>query len=147
MHEILIRQMRVNDVTEIMEIERMIFSTPWSKSAFLNELQKLHSITKVALSGDNIIGYICANYIIDEGHILNLAVHPGFRRQGIATKLVKEILENLKEINCRYLFLEVRASNHDARKFYENLGFKAVGFRRNYYISPEEDAALMMFGL
>ncbi len=147
MPEILIREMRVSDIPEVLQIERMSFSTPWSENAFLNEIYKLYSLTKAAVIGDNIIGYICVNHIIDEGHILNLAVHPDFRMRGIATKLVEEILDELKEIDCRYSYLEVRASNLGARKFYERFGFRVAGTRRNYYTSPNEDAVIMMLRL
>jgi ribosomal-protein-alanine N-acetyltransferase len=125
----------------------MSFTTPWSKDAFLNELHKLYSFTKAAVLGDSIIGYICINYIMDEGHILNLAVHPDFRRRGIATKLFEDVLNELKEINCRYLYLEVRVSNLEARKFYEHLGFRVMGIRKDYYTYPIEDAVTMMRGL
>jgi len=144
MPEILIREMQVSDIPDVLQIEHMSFTTPWSKNAFLNEINKLYSLIKVAVLGDTIIGYICVNYIIDEGHILNLAVHPDFRRQGIATKLLEDALNELKEIECRYLYLEVRVSNLEAKKFYECLGFKVMGTRKDYYTYPIEDAVTMM---
>ncbi len=147
MSEILIREMQASDIPDVLQIERMSFTTPWSKDAFLNEIHKLYSSTKVAVLGDTIIGYICVNYIIDEGHILNLAVHPDFRRRGIATKLVEDVLNELKEIDCRYLYLEVRVSNLEAKKFYEHLGFRVTGIRKDYYTYPIEDAVIMMRGL
>ncbi len=144
MPDILIREMQVSDIPDVLQIEYMSFTTPWSKNAFLNEINKLYSLTKVAVLGDTIIGYICVNYIIDEGHILNLAVHPDFRRRGIATKLFEDVLNELKEIDCRYLYLEVRVSNLEARKFYEHLGFRVMGVRKDYYTYPIEDAVTMM---
>jgi ribosomal-protein-alanine N-acetyltransferase len=147
MPEILLRKMQATDINDVMQIELVSFTTPWSENAFLKELHKLYSLTKVAVLEDKVIGYICANYIMDEGHILNLAVHPKFRRRGIGTKLVEDALNELMENYCRYLYLEVRVSNLEARKFYENLGFKVVGTRRKYYASPNEDAYLMMLGL
>jgi ribosomal-protein-alanine N-acetyltransferase len=144
MPEILLREMQATDIPEVIEIERMSFTTPWSENAFLKEIHKLYSLTRVAILGDKVIGYICANYIMDEGHIMNLAVHHNFRRRGIGTKLVEEILDELKENDCRYIYLEVRFSNLRARNFYECFGFRVAGIRRNYYTSPIEDAALMM---
>lgn len=146
MPEILIRKMRAADVSEVVEIERMSFTTPWSEAAFLGEILKLYSLTKVAVLEGKIIGYICVEHIMDEGHILNLAVHPDFRRRGIGTKLMEEVLDELKKNDCRYLYLEVRFSNLGARKFYESFGFRVVGIRRDYYTSPIEDASLMMRG-
>jgi ribosomal-protein-alanine N-acetyltransferase len=147
MPDILIREMQVSDIPDVLQIEHMSFTTPWSENAFLNEINKLYSFTKVAVLGNNIIGYICVNHIIDEGHILNLAVHPDFRRRGIATKLFEDALNELKEIECRYLYLEVRVSNLEARKFYEHLGFRVMGIRKDYYTYPIEDAVTMMQGL
>lgn len=138
--------MHAADVSEVVEIERMSFATPWSEAAFLGEILKLYSLTKVAVLEGKIIGYICVEHIMDEGHILNLAVHPDFRRRGIGTKLMEEVLDELKKNDCRYLYLEVRFSNLGARKFYESFGFRVVGIRRDYYTSPIEDAALMMCG-
>jgi ribosomal-protein-alanine N-acetyltransferase len=144
MLEILLREMQAADISEVMEIERISFTTPWSENAFLKEIHKLYSLTKVAVLGDKVIGYICANYIMDEGHIMNLAVHHNFRRRGIGTKLLEKVLNELKENECRYIYLEVRFSNVRARNFYKRFGFRVAGIRRNYYTSPIEDAALMM---
>ena len=139
--------MRAADVSEVVEIERMSFTAPWSEAAFLGEILKLYSLTKVAALRGKIIGYICVEHIMDEGHILNLAVHPDFRRHGIGKKLLEEVMDELKKNDCRSLYLEVRVSNPGARKFYERSGFRVVGIRRNYYASPIEDADLMMRGL
>jgi ribosomal-protein-alanine N-acetyltransferase len=147
MPEILIRKMHAADVSEVVEIEHMSFTSPWSKAAFLAEILKLYSLTKVAVLRGKISGYICVEHIMDEGHILNLAVHPDFRRRGIGTKLMEEVMDELKKNDCRYLYLEVRVSNLGARKFYERRGFRVVGIRKCYYVSPIEDAALMMRGL
>jgi ribosomal-protein-alanine N-acetyltransferase len=144
MPEILIQLMQPPDIKDIMEIERSSFSTPWSELSFLNEMTNSQSITKVAVSGNNVIGYICTKYILDEGHILNLAVRQDFRRQGVATILINHVLNELKEKGCRFLYLEVRASNQNAIKFYERFGFRIVGSRKNYYTLPTENAALMM---
>jgi ribosomal-protein-alanine N-acetyltransferase len=143
MPEILIREMRLSDITEIMEIEHKSFTTPWSELAFFNEMYAPHSIAKVAVQKNNIRGYICLKQISDEGHILNLAVHPDFRRHGNATTLVGEVLDELRKRGCKSLYLEVRVSNLGARKFYERIGFKVVDVRKKYYTSPDEDAVVM----
>jgi [ribosomal protein S18]-alanine N-acetyltransferase len=140
----LIRELRERDIPEILKIERMSFSSPWSELAFSQEICKPHAFSKVALLQEKIIGYLCVNLIFDEGHILNLAVHPDFRRQGIATKLLKEILNAAGGKGCEVFYLEVRGSNAEARMFYERLGFRIAGVRKNYYVSPVEDASLMV---
>lgn len=147
MTEVIIREMSVSDIPEVLEIERMSFTTPWSEALFYNEIYHPFSITRVAFAGEKLVGYICANQIIDEGHILNLAVHPDYRRRSIASTLVEDILKELKDCECRVLYLEVRISNHAARKLYEGFGFKVVGIRKCYYVSPIEDAVIMMLEL
>jgi len=139
--------MQESDLPSVVEIERLSFTTPWSERLFFNEIYKQRALAQVAAVGDRVIGYICSNYVADEGHILNLAVHPDFRGRGIAKRLVKEILAELKENACRFLYLEVRASNNIAREFYEGLGFEVIGRRNGYYTEPNEDAVLMMLRL
>jgi len=139
--------MQESDLPSVVEIERLSFTTPWSERLFFNEIYKQRAIAQVAAVGNRVIGYICSNYAADEGHILNLAVHPDFRGRGIAKRLVKEILAELKENACRFLYLEVRASNNIAREFYEGLGFEVIGRRNGYYTEPNEDAVLMMLRL
>ncbi|MEW6162266.1 MAG: ribosomal protein S18-alanine N-acetyltransferase [Nitrospirota bacterium] len=145
--EIFIRDMHASDIPEVLRIERMSFTTPWSEAAFFNEIHDPYSITKVAVLEDEVIGYICVNHMINEGHILNLAVHPDLRRRGIATALVEEVLDELRGKGCRSLYLEVRISNLGARRFYERLGFRPVDVRRDYYTFPREDAVIMMLEL
>jgi ribosomal-protein-alanine N-acetyltransferase len=147
MAEIFMRTMRERDIPEVLEIENLSFSTPWSDTAFINEIHKPYSLTKVAVLEDKIIGYICVNNIVDEGHFLNLAVHPDFRRRGIAKTLAEKVLKELRENSCRYIYLEVRVSNFEARKFYEHLGFRVMGMRKNYYTLPAEDAIVMAYEL
>jgi ribosomal-protein-alanine N-acetyltransferase len=144
MKQISIRDMHEGDIQSIAEIERMSFSLPWSENSFLNELRKPRSVSRVAVLDDELVGYICADYVLDEGHILNLAVHPFCRRMGIANSLVENILEELKSRECRVIYLEVRASNHLAERLYREFGFKIVGMRKKYYVSPVEDAVIMM---
>ena len=132
------------DIRNIIEIEKASFTTPWSELSFLNQTYNTNSISKVAVLENNVVGYVCIRLIPDEAHLLNLAVHQDFRRRGIATTLLNSVISELKGKDCRFLSLEVRVSNRIAIKFYERNGFKIVGFRRKYYVSPHEDAAIMM---
>ncbi len=141
--------MEPSDVPEVVEIERLSFSTPWSELSFYKEIYNPRSLCLVAEVVDEnnlkeIAGYICITRIMDECHILNLAVHPLKRRQGIGTALIKAALDSESVSLCRYIYLEVRASNRDARRLYERFGFRTVGIRRNYYVDPLEDAFVMM---
>lgn len=144
MADIVIRPMSEEDIPQIMEIERSSFSTPWSEISFLSEVYKKNAFSNVALFEENVIGYICVNYLLHESHILNLAVHQLFRRRGVATMLMNDTLKALKRKECVFMYLEVRASNAGAKKFYELFGFKVESIRKKYYTNPDEDALLMM---
>ena len=132
------------DIPEIMGIERSSFSTPWSEISFLGEVYKKNAFSNVSLFEENVIGYICVNYLLHESHILNLAVHELFRRRGVATILMNDTLKALKRKGCVFMYLEVRASNTGAQIFYERFGFKVESIRKKYYTNPDEDALLMM---
>jgi len=127
-----------------MEIETVSFPAPWSKESYLYDLgeNKLSYYVGCFLEG-KLLGYAGVWIILDEGHISNVAVHPDYRRKGIAEKLVMELVEALKKRDSRCLTLEVRASNEPARALYEKLGFVQVGLRKNYYRNPREDALIL----
>ncbi len=99
---------------------------------------------KVAKKDGRVVGYVCGSRVIDEGHILDIAVHPEYRRLGIASALVSLMIERLREEECRFIYLEVRASNVNAKKMYEKFGFEVIGTRKDYYVSPVEDAVIMV---
>lgn len=142
--QIFIREMFPEDVPVVVRIERVSFSTPWSENSFYGEVYSRYSITKIAELDGMIAGYICVKHVADECHLLNLAVHPNFRKMGIAKRLFESIISEIEGEGCRFFYLEVRTSNFTARKLYENIGFKAVGIRKNYYNYPQEDAIIMM---
>jgi ribosomal-protein-alanine N-acetyltransferase len=144
MNKLVIRDMRENDLPSVLAIEQVSFTTPWSEQSFLNEIYKKYAFSKVAVFEENITGFICVNYLLHESHILDLAVHPDFRRRGVATMLMDAAMKELKRTGCVFMYLEVRGSNTGAQKFYERFGFKVDGIRRKYYGNPDEDALLMM---
>lgn len=147
MRHITIRDMKESDIPYVVEIENNSFSTPWSSHSFLKEIYKPYSISRVATLDQKIVGYICVEMIIDEAHILNLAVHPDYRKMGIGSYLVSTMLRELHSRGCRYVYLEVRASNTAAIRLYESFVFKVVGIRKHYYTFPDEDAYVMMLDL
>ncbi len=141
---IIIGDLKADDLPAVIEIERASFSTPWSETSFFNEMKNPRSFLKVAKKGEKVVGYACAGWIIDEGHVLDVAVHPHYRRLGIASTLVSSVIERLREEGCRFVFLEVRDSNEPAKKMYAKFGFELLGTRKNYYASPVEDAVIMV---
>lgn len=143
----MIREMSAEDVLEVIEIEKASYTMPWSETSFLSEIYSRHSITRIAEFNGKIVSYICVKKVADEGHLLNLAVHPDYRGRGIARMLFKDAVEDLHAGNCRFLYLEVRVSNNAAIKMYTDLNFKVVGTRKDYYIRPTENALIMMLEL
>lgn len=144
MDKLVIRDMWEEDILEVVNIEQVSFSTPWSEQSFLRELYRKYSLAKVAVFRDKIIGYICADYKLHEACILNLAVHPDYRRRGVATILMNNVINELKNRGCVFLYLKVRVSNTGAKEFYKRFGFKAESTRKKYYSNPDEDALVMM---
>jgi len=141
--DIVIRRMSEEDIPEVHAIETTSFTMPWSEVLFLNEVRNPLSRPMVARDDDGIAGYLCASLIIDEGHILDVAVHPSRRRQGIGGRLIRETLDHLGQQGCRTVFLEVRASHDGIIGFYEQAGFRVIQVRKCYYVSPIDDAAIM----
>jgi ribosomal-protein-alanine N-acetyltransferase len=147
MNTVYIREMYPDDIPEIVSIERLSFSTPWSETSFRSEIYSWYSVTRVAELNGIIVGYICVKHVADECHLLNLAVHPDYRRRGIARALLDNVIQELRMEGCRFFYLEVRSSNYAARKLYERFGFNIVGIRKGYYANPAEDAVIMMLEL
>lgn len=139
--------MKKEDIDQVLAIEQDSFSMPWSRNLFLSEFRSpLVSSLLVALADSperTVIGYIVFWNVSDEMHILNLAVASGLRRQGIARKLVLAALKRASGRGAQRAFLEVRASNAAAHKFYSDLGFTGTAVRRDYYELPTEDAIVM----
>ena len=127
----------------IAEIEKLCFSDPWSENSIASELGNRLSLWFVALEGDTVAGYIGSQSVLDEADMMNVAVHPDFRRQGIGEKLVLTLANALQTKGIRGLMLEVRESNAPAIALYEKLGFVQVGLRKNYYRNPKENALIM----
>ncbi|HEY7534669.1 MAG TPA: ribosomal protein S18-alanine N-acetyltransferase, partial [Thermodesulfobacteriota bacterium] len=145
--ELVIEEMRIEDLDEIIQIEEVSFPTPWPKKMFDLELQSTRSCCRVARVSGVIVGYIVAWMIYDEVHILNIAVHPSFRRMGIGESILRYCLDYFFLNGGRNAILEVRRGNHEAKRLYEKLGFKSIGIRRGYYADTGEDAIVMKLNL
>ncbi len=136
--------MTADHLDEVAELERVCFTTPWSRNMLAEELDNYLSAFLVALDdNDKVAGYAGLLAVLDEGYITNVAVRPDCRRQGIAGKLLQVFLDFAKGNHLAFLSLEVRASNYDAIALYGSRGFRSVGRRKNYYEHPREDAIIM----
>lgn len=130
-------------IASILEIEKLTQTAPWSEQAFRNELGNPQSVFMVALGDGVVVGYGGFWRCIDEAHITTVSVNPDLQRQGIARKLMKQLLEKAREEGFVCSTLEVRAGNEAAIKLYEKLGYKITATRRGYYPDNKEDAQVM----
>ena len=139
----MIVHMNESHVAQVAALEKICFSDPWSENSVASELKNPLSCWLVAEEDGVVAGYVGSQTVMDESDMMNVAVHPDYRRKGVAEKLVMELVEALKKRDSRCLTLEVRASNEPARALYEKLGFVQVGLRKNYYRNPREDALIL----
>lgn len=141
---VIYRPMTVADLPQVQLVERKCFTTPWSRSIFLNELTRNDSaIYLVAVVGERIVGYAGIWIILDEGHITNIGVDPAYRRRGIGEGLLNELTRLAVARGVDALTLEVRVSNAGAQALYTKLGFEPRGIRKGYYQDDKEDALIM----
>ncbi|MBF0567174.1 MAG: ribosomal protein S18-alanine N-acetyltransferase [Nitrospirae bacterium] len=140
---ITIRNLAKSDLTAVASIEQGTFSSPWPLIAYENEIKKPTSICKVAALGDYIIGYICVSTVLDEAHLMKLAVLEKFRRKGVAKALVAHVISQLNDKFSGMLLLEVRPSNFAAMRLYDKFGFRKLHVRKRYYADPDEDAIVL----
>jgi ribosomal-protein-alanine N-acetyltransferase len=136
--------MRRADLDEVLAIERASFSMPWSRGAFLYEMEQNRVARCVVVREDGrVVGYICVWEVGDELHVTNIAVHPAARRRGIARTLLGQVMEEGRQRGVRVVVLEVRPSNVEALALYESFGFRVIGRRHGYYYDTGEDALVM----
>ncbi len=137
------RSMTETDVAAVAALEKECFSMPWSERSIAAELNNPLSLWLVAVDGDNLAGYVGSQSVMGEADMMNLAVAPLYRRQGVGEHLAKALVQRLRENAVSCLTLEVRASNDSAIHLYDKLGFVQVGRRPGYYSNPKEDALIL----
>lgn len=139
------RLMCKDDVEEIFNVSNLSFNTPWSKDSISNEVNNPLAKYIVAIDNSNneLVGFIGAWIIAGEADIMNVAVHPSYRKVGIASKLLSSLIDLCNNLNCSNINLEVRASNLPAQNLYKKFSFIENGLRKGYYEDTGEDAILM----
>ena len=128
---------------EVAAIENDCFSHPWSRRSLESELQNETSRFLVAVEDGKVIGYIGMSAVLDEGYLFNVAVDSHYRKKGVGSALVRELVTWCQKHDFAFLTLEVRESNAPAIALYSRFGFVRVGERKNYYSDPAENALLM----
>ena len=145
--ELTVAEFEERDLPQITEIEKDSYRTPWSTNLFLCEAANPRSRILVGRlpgrQGQVVAGYIVFWFVADEIQLHNITVRSGFRRQGIASRLLSRMLQVAHQEKIIGVRLEVRSSNSSARKLYENFGFVIEGVRRGYYSDTGEDALMM----
>jgi len=149
MSGVLIRPMLESDLDQVMENENAAYEFPWTRGIFENNLKRHYAIVAVDNDTQQPLGHALLSVVLDESHVLNIAVAPQGQRRGIGRLMLEDILEHARDNNCLEAFLEVRESNRPAFTLYHSLGFNEIGVRKNYYPAKDgrEDAILLACAL
>lgn len=135
--------MEPSDLDDVMNVERFSFNPPWTKTMFLDELSNSHSYCLTYRHSDQLVAFMCFWIILDEAHLLNIAVSPNCRGRGIGTHMIKRLIDICKKKEAHRIILDVARRNQAARTLYRKAGFNSIGFRKRYYSSIEDDAIVM----
>jgi [ribosomal protein S18]-alanine N-acetyltransferase len=137
-----VRRLVYADLPSVMAIERRAFPTPWSLAMFVLELSKASGICLAAVRDGELVGYLVCSRYDTVWHVMNVAVDPVHRRQGIASAMLTELIARVEDPRAQFT-LEVRPSNIGAIRLYRGFGFRDAGVRRRYYQDNGEDARIM----
>lgn len=142
--ELTFRQMTVDDIDQVYEIEKLSFTLPWTKESFRYEMESNdHAYYVIAETQEGIVGYCGMWLILDECHITNIAILPQERGKKYGERLMEEVIRVAKSKGAELMTLEARVSNHAAQNLYRKMGFKNGGIRKGYYTDNQEDAIVM----
>jgi ribosomal-protein-alanine N-acetyltransferase len=135
--------MVLEDLDEIMELEAEAFSSPWTRGMYLHEIRKQEGCYLVARRDGLLVGYGGMLLILDEAHVMTLAVRKDQRRRGLGSRILLELIDASEKMGARFFTLEVRKSNYEAIEMYSKFGFQIMGERKNYYLDNLEHALIM----
>lgn len=135
--------MGLEDIEEVVTIERASFPSPWSRNMFLEEMRNSNSRLVVFKVRSTVVGYACFWAVVDEAHLMNIAVHPERRHEGLGRLMMGRIESMCLDEGLTRIILEVARRNIPARNLYRSCGFSTIGFRRNYYSVARDDALVM----
>lgn len=138
----LVRKMIVEDLDQVCALERLCFPNPWMPDMFEAEMEGPAGFAEVVIENGELAGYTTYRVILDEAHLMNIAIDPGYRGGGLGKKLLRHVMRTCVTAGAEWMYLEVRPSNTEALGLYESHGFKQIGVRKKYYANGE-DALLM----
>lgn len=141
---IILRIMHTDDLAAVCAIEKQVQYAPWSEKLFAEGLER-HRCMVAINQQQQIVGFSIVQFIVDEAHLLNIAVEPTQQKQGIGKVLLDDVLVNSQQKKASTIFLEVRESNQRAIQLYQAAGFNEIGLRKNYYptANGKENAVIM----
>jgi ribosomal-protein-alanine N-acetyltransferase len=147
-----VRKMAAADIDQVMALASTLNDAPhWPQSAYIAALQPSSTPRRIAIVAANatgdIAGFAVASLLPPQAELESIGVRANFQRQGIGTKLLSHLIDELKAAAVSEILLEVRASNHTGNAFYLAHGFRQIGLRPRYYAEPEDDAILMSLAL
>ena len=140
----IVRVMETDDVKAVSEIEAISIRRPWSYDSLMDACNDPNALYIVACEDSQGLGYVGMWVSFEDAEITSVAVHPDFRRKGVAKRLLEEGALLAAKRGVEKLFLEVRVSNTAAKNLYEKNGFKSLALRPGIYENPVEDGLLMM---
>jgi ribosomal-protein-alanine N-acetyltransferase len=140
-----IRWMIRRDMPEVLAIEQECFEFPWYEEDFIRCLRQRNCIGMVAEASERIMGFMVYELHKHRLHVLNFAVHEGFRRRGVGSQMAKKLITKLSHDRRSRVMLEIRETNLPAQLFFRTLGFRAVSVLRKFYEDTPEDAYLMQY--
>lgn len=137
-----IRSLTLDHLPWLLDLDQICYGGHWGEQGYRSELTRDSSLVLGGFESSNLIGFGILWRVLEEAHIISLAVHPHHRRQGIARSLLQGLLKEADHQGCAWATLEVRESNHPARNLYESAGFQLLGRRQRYYEDTGEDALI-----
>ena len=145
MAEIVLRDMKPFDLDRVMEIEEASFPSPWPREDMEYEITQNQAARYYVLEEDGVVqAYAGVWFLIGEGHVTSVAVHPEARGNGYGERIVEHMMRQAAELGVVFLSLEVRENNLAAQRLYKKLGFKKAGLKEGYYEDTGEDAVIMI---
>ena len=143
-----LKEMTSSYTEGVFNVGKLSLKEAWSLDSINKELDNKNAKYIVAVTENNeVVGFIGLWIVLDEGDITNVAVHPNYRKQKIASLLIEYVINNMKNWNISSLTLEVRKSNIPAQNLYKKFNFNVSGIRKNFYSDNNEDANIMLLKL
>ncbi len=137
-----IHSLTLDHLSSLLELDQICYGGYWGEQGYRSELDRDSSLVLGAFESSDLIGFGILWRVLEEAHIISLAVHPDHRRQGIARSLLQALLKEARAQGCAWATLEVRESNQPAQSLYESTGFQLLGCRKRYYEDTGEDARI-----